>query len=190
FLESGGEGALIGPEGTGKSTLLQALVREAAQRGLRSRLLTIDHDGLPPALPVSGEQLLCLDEADRLSWFRLRLLRLRCRRRSVALLVTGHRPLGLPTLRQTRVSADLATSLAAQVLARSPSLPALVRAEEAGEMLREQRGNLRQVLLSLYDRYEERYARSRAALSDAAHSNSLQQRDPGHLCALLVGGEP
>jgi energy-coupling factor transporter ATP-binding protein EcfA2 len=163
FLAGGAEGALIGPEGTGKSTLLAALAREAERRTLRVQRLTVEHDGSHPALaaPAAGEHLLCLDEADRLSWWRLHALRRRCRHEGIGLLVTAHRPLALPTLRRTSVSPALAVALAAQVLAQSPALPLLVRAEEAGDLLRAQGGDLRRVFLALYDRFEERHALTR-----------------------------
>lgn len=167
LFAGGAEGELLGAEGTGKSTLLAALAREAERRGLRVQQVTVSHDVSTPCLSVDDghHDLLCLDEADRLSWFRLRALRRRCRRAGTALLVTTHRPLGLPTLRRTAVSPALATALAAQVLAASPGLPALVRAEEAAPLLREQGGDLRRVLLALYDRYEARHAEARAPMA-------------------------
>lgn len=167
LFAGGAEGELLGAEGTGKSTLLAALAREAERRGLRVQRCTVGHDGHAPCLPGDDghRDLLCLDEADRLSWLRLHALRRRCRRAGTALLLTTHRPLGLPTLRRTTVTPALATALAAQVLAASPGLPPLVRAEEAAPLLREQGGDLRRVLLALYDRYEARHAEARAPMA-------------------------
>lgn len=167
LFAEGAEGELLGAEGTGKSTLLAALARAAERCGLRVQRVTVSHDGRAPCLPGDDghPDLLCLDEADRLSWLRLRALRRRCRRAGTALLVTTHRPLGLPTLRRTEVSPALATAIAAEVLAASPDLPALVRAEEAAPLLRAQGGDLRRVLLALYDRYEARHAEARAPMA-------------------------
>ena len=47
------------------------------------------------------------------------------------------------------------------MLSRSPELPALVGAGEAGEILALHGGNMRETLLALYDRYEQRHERAR-----------------------------
>ena len=69
----GAEGALLGAEGTGKSTLLASMAREAERRGLRVQQVTVSHDGSTPCLSVDDghHDLLCADEADRLSSSKL-----------------------------------------------------------------------------------------------------------------------
>jgi hypothetical protein len=151
-------GQIVGPHGSGKSTLLatlrlhwEASGREPLEISLRDgeRRLpcrALVHKQLRPATQV------IIDGYEQLSWTaRYRLKRL-CRLRGCGLLVTSHRPAGLPELFVARV--DLATtSKLVEILAgrssKAPPLPPL----EA--LLTAHGNNVRELLFGLYDWYEQ-----------------------------------
>lgn len=163
-------GEIIGPEGTGKTTLLRALLAEATARRIPAALIRVPNRQRWPTssvwkfcrsharLPAPGA-LLLLDSAEQLVAPARWLLRAACRAHGVALVVTGHAPLGLPSLRLTAVDDELFARLTSAILARSPEAPALVSAAEAPEALRLAAGNAREALFALYDRYEQRWPR-------------------------------
>lgn len=161
------EGEIIGPQGTGKTTLLRALLAEASRRQLPAVLTRVPQGRRWP--PVETRQfcsnlrqnrargLLLLDSAEQLPPPVLWWLRAACRWSGAALAVTGHEPLGLPPLWHSGVDEVMAERLAREVLASSCGAPELVPPEEAREALRLARGNAREALFVLYDRYEQRW---------------------------------
>jgi hypothetical protein len=160
-------GALIGPEGTGKSTLLRLIEGAARADGrevLRVHLRTGER--LPPRRALrfcvgGAGRVLLVDSAEQLLAPARLFLRGLCAVTGVLLLCTGHAPLGLPTLLRTRVTEELARRVAEAVLAASPSAPRLVTPDEAGQALGRTGGNLREALFFLYDLYEQRWAEAR-----------------------------
>jgi hypothetical protein len=159
---AGGQAQIVGGPGTGKSTLLFAVGRAAAARGLEIVALRADRcreialrlerqDGGP-------RLLLCLDEADVLAARELRRIRRTCRARGALLLAATHSDLGLPLAHECRVDAELAVELATRLLARSPAALPLVAPGEARSAFAQSRGDMRQALLLMYDWYEARWA--------------------------------
>jgi hypothetical protein len=150
---------IIGPHGSGKSTLVHSLLPYLEQRNRDPRLITLSAG--QRRLPWRGAEqpgwstrtLVVLDGYEQLGlWNRWRLRR-RCSIRLAGLLVTTHRDAGFPTLFQTHVTADLARSLVADLLADS-SVPIAV--EDVDAALTRHQQNLREVLFDLYDLYERR----------------------------------
>jgi len=158
-------GEIVGPHGSGKSTLVAALVRELERAGRQVVLVTLRDgqralgvdlrrtvsSGIPTQIIVDGYEQLS-------RWSRWRLKR-QCRRHGWGLLVTSHEPAGLATVAGTAPSLELAQALVAQLTAgsASPITPADVAAAYAAH-----RGNLREMLFGLYDLHDARVA------SDAA----------------------
>lgn len=154
---AGWRGEIVGPHGSGKSTLLAALRAALTQAGRTTFLIQL-HDGerrLPvEQLAAAGEgDLLLVDGFEQLGLFaRCRLARL-CRRRKLGLVVTSHRPTGMPTLYRTSVDLTLARRLVEHLLGDRRDL---VSAAEIAQSLACRRGDLREVLFDLYDLYENK----------------------------------
>jgi hypothetical protein len=159
FLTLGRRGAVVGPHGSGKSTLLATLLPELAAAGYAPWPVAL-HDGqrtLPAGswrelgrLPGSGSRVVVIDGYEQLGWRARLRVRWLCRRRNYGLLVTTHRPTGLPTLWRTEVSPELARHLIERL---RPGMPAPPESELAGRLGMWQ-GNFREVLFELYDEYE------------------------------------
>jgi hypothetical protein len=159
---AGGQAQIVGPPGTGKSTLLHALARRAKALGFEVALLRADRCR-EIAVPggrrgTVARALLCLDEADALDRRALRALRKACLEHGTLMLAATHRDLRLPLVYSCGVEPALAVALGTALLARSPGAPRLVVPAEAALALEIARGNMRQALLLMYDWYEERWA--------------------------------
>jgi hypothetical protein len=100
-------------------------------------------------------RLLVVDGYEQLNRWRRATLVTRTWRRGVALLVTSHRRTLLPTLCELSVTTDIARQIIARLTAERADLPQ-PSDEEISRRLRAQSGNLREVLMDLYDRVEER----------------------------------
>ena len=174
----GWRGAIVGPHGSGKSSLVSALV-PAIRRAGKEVLLVELHDGqrrLPVDLEKRSGVFVCPDDPaakaidptktpdpfscvvivdgyEQLSWWnRLRLRRV-SRRRGLGLVVTSHARTALPLLFRTATSLGLARTIVQSLLAGRPEL---VTAEQLARRFESRQGDLRELLFDLYDLYEER----------------------------------
>ncbi len=155
-------GEIVGPHGAGKSALLAALIAELRATG--REVLHIElHEGdrrLPAntfAPPLPPWRLIAVDGAEQLgwwAWFRLRSL---VRRRAWGLVVTSHRPLGLPPLAALKPDAALAWRIVQQLQSDDP----LITEAETMAAFSAHRGNLREMLFDFYDRYQARFEQRR-----------------------------
>ncbi|HEX4143264.1 MAG TPA: hypothetical protein VHY91_06920 [Pirellulales bacterium] len=166
-------GQIIGPHGSGKSTLLTTLLPEMEARDRRPRLIAL-HDGqrrLPERLErmpeIDERAVIVVDGYEQLGWWaRWRLDRL-CQRRGCGLLVTAHRPVGLPLVLETLTTAELAEQLVER-LTRDTSP---IDRQEVVARFAARGGNLREVLFDCYDLYRRRAAEStvpRVATAEAS----------------------
>ena len=175
-------GAIVGPHGSGKSTLLEHFVpmivgsvwrRDAegvvsAQRftesvsscavwlQLRKSLsqsLRVPWDRLKPA------DLLVLDGYEQLSRFERGCVLLRTWQRGVRLLVTSHRKTALDTLCELSVSEATAREVVERLLSGSSDV-ASPSIDDLHLRLQQHQGNMRDVLMDLYDEVESRKDRS------------------------------
>jgi len=180
--EQGWWGAVLGPHGSGKSALLATLVeaiKGLSEKGsdplsqggltpfrigpnrLPRRVLRVAlHDRqrrLPDharrALAQDTPEQLVIDGYEQLGRLARWRLRRNCRRRGLGLLVSAHRPVGLPELYRTRVDLSLARRLVEQLQAGHE--PLVGHADVAAAYARHGE-NLRELLFALYDLYESR----------------------------------
>jgi hypothetical protein len=152
-------GEIIGPHGSGKSTLVAALVAELHAAGRETRVHAF-HDGVvrftglsPRAPGLHPAVVLIIDGYEQLSlWQKYRVRRL-CRRAGCGLVTTAHHPAGLPELYRTSMAPDVASAVFAEL---TRDQPALVTASELQKSLAVRKGNLRDALFDLYDLHEHR----------------------------------
>lgn len=142
---------LVGPHGTGKSTLLAHLLRLLRETGPEPHLvrLTRERPWLPADwMPRPPAGLLALDGAEQLGPLAWRWVRVRTRLAGCGLLVTSHHDLGLPLLHETRMDPTLALRVLRALLRdrRAPPPEA-----EVARLLARHGGNLRDLLLTLYE---------------------------------------
>jgi hypothetical protein len=156
FEREGRRAAIVGPHGSGKTTLMEDLAPRLREAGFTLRPLRLDTE-TPRFEPgfldrffasiVPGDVIL-FDGAEQLgavAWHRFE----RQSRAAAGLLVTTHRPGRLPTLIETSTTPELLETLVAQILGEAaselrPLMPGLFDRH---------RGNLRDVLRELYDRF-------------------------------------
>lgn len=149
----GWRGQVVGPHGSGKSTLLAALLPELRRRRTVVVVELHEHERHLPATvwsPREGPTLLVIDGYEQLGWWSRRRVQNHCRRQGWGLLVTAHRELGLPELYRTGVTPELAAVIVDGL--RGDERP--LDTPDLGRRLAHHRGNLREVLFELYDRYE------------------------------------
>lgn len=148
-------GAIVGPHGCGKSTLVEALTPAllAAGRHVRHLALRDRQRRLPPEfLADHGDAwILVVDGYEQLGWLARRRLTRYCRRHRAGLLVTAHREAGLPLLVRLAPDRPLVESLVADLAARvsTPITAADIAACHACHG-----SNVREIFFSLYDRHE------------------------------------
>jgi hypothetical protein len=152
-------GQIIGPHGSGKSSLVASLIPAIEQAGRHAVLVEL-HDR-QRRLPIDGAlqaelgegAVLIVDGYEQLSLLsRLRLRRLR-RGKRVGLVVTAHASVGLPTLHRTFSNLESARAIISQLLRDHPTR--FTPAEIESAFVRHG-GNLRECLFDLYDLYEAR----------------------------------
>jgi len=155
--QQGWMGEIVGLHGAGKSALLAALIAQLRAKG--RDILPIElHEGdrrLPAdafAPPSPRWRLIAVDGAEQLGWWAWLRLRLFVRRRAWGLVVTSHRPLGLPPLASLKPDADLAWRIVQRLQANDP----LITQAETTAAFSAHQGNLREMLFDLYDRYQAR----------------------------------
>jgi len=159
--DTGCWGQIVGPHGSGKSTLVSLLISQIANYGIRAVPFGI-HDG-QKAMPARWKKtvwnafemgrmtMVIVDGFEQLSRLSQWRLRHTCRTRSWGLLITAHRDVGLPNLYRTSVTIGLAHALV-EFLAHDAEEP-IARAD-VQRAFRSHDGNLRQVFADLYDQYE------------------------------------
>jgi len=152
--ELGGRGAVVGPHGSGKTTLLEEWAqrrRKSGKRLLKIRLNTEQRSISPAfmqAVRRDPQVEVFLDGAEQLS-FRAWRRFLSDIGKARGLIITSHRAGRLPLLLRTGMTPMLARNIVHELLEgeETPSTSALLP-----DLLRKHEGNLREVLLELYDR--------------------------------------
>jgi energy-coupling factor transporter ATP-binding protein EcfA2 len=157
----GGVAAIVGPHGSGKSTLLTQLADEIHRRGghaprirLRSwRDATVVWGAMRRASPGTT---VCVDSWECLGLPARVLLRLLAGVSGCGLLVTSHHAAGLPVLRRCATSSALLHAIVGRLPDQDRWLGTLIESDDIREAFMTHRGNLRESLCDLYDRFEAR----------------------------------
>jgi hypothetical protein len=156
-------GQIVGPHGTGKSTLLAALLPHLRAAG-RDVLPVVRHQG-ERRLPAGAREfvrraeregcrrLLVIDGYEQLSWWAAWRVRRLCRAEGHGLLVTSHADAGLPQLYRTSVTRESARRVVAHLNAGAAPT---VTEDEVAARLAARADNLREALFDLYDLHEQR----------------------------------
>jgi hypothetical protein len=147
FADSGMQGQIIGPHGSGKSALLSHLALTARALGWRVCAFRS-----PSAPRFADASCLFADEWESHPAWRRLYLRALCRRRGIGLLVAAHRDMGFPTLWRAGITLEMTRQIADYLLdgwqVERPSDALL------NDLYARHQGNLRLILFSLYDWYE------------------------------------
>ena len=148
--------AIIGPHGTGKTTLLEQLGRHLEEKGFPTVPIRFDSRNrrLPRGLihRIKSERTprhaYLIDGVEQLS--RLAFARLRAAVRTAgAVIVTSHAPCRLPTLITTRTTPELLGALVEELLGTPGRLPE----NDIRRLFHAHGGNIRNALRELYDQW-------------------------------------
>lgn len=155
-----GRGAIVGPEGCGKTTLLEELAVVLAAEHVMVRLP--GSCGRPWAaaraqlpIQITADHAVLIDGAEQLGpigWRRL----MRATRPAGYVVATLHRPGRLPTLHECRTDTRLLGDLVEELVPDD----AQALAPRLGELFDRHEGNIRLCLRELYDMYAGRSAKS------------------------------
>ena len=141
--------AIVGPKGTGKTTLLEDLRDHLESTGRRCRLIRLSSEDqrIPRGAfdAIARDEIILLDGAEQLAATRWAWLRWRTRR-AAGVIVTSHTPGRLPTLLETRTTPQLLEAILTDLIPSSRPEPTRVH-----ELFSRHRGNLRDALRELYD---------------------------------------
>lgn len=150
--------AIVGPDGTGKTTLLEDLEPRLAARGFTPKPLRLDQDH--PCLAPDFERqffaqlgrgdVILLDGAEQMSRWHWWLFRRRSRGAG-GLVITSHRAGMLPTVLEARTTPELLEELLEELLGPA----ATAHQAQARQLFEQHRGNLRLALRAFYDLYAD-----------------------------------
>ena len=158
----GWRGQIVGPHGSGKSTLVAALVEALAAEGRPAFVIALRDvqrrlpRGWRREVEQAAARLVIVDGYEQLGRLARWGVKFTCRRRGWGLLVTAHGDAGFPTLVATSPSLELAELLVDQLV--PPGASAFDRAVVA-RAFADANGNLREMLFALYDQFERQQPR-------------------------------
>ena len=155
--QAGWWGQIVGPHGSGKSTLVATLIPEMIGQGRRGGPFALSQGQrqLPGALAPgswNSQTQVVIDGYEQLSWWNRRKVQSLSRRAGAGLLITTHKSCGLANLFQTAPSLPLAQSIVGQLVPADTT----ITADDVDQAWQEQGGNLRELLFRLYDLYQSR----------------------------------
>lgn len=158
------QGEIIGPHGSGKSSLLAELLPRISEAGRKVVPISL-HQG-DRTLPVSKSDVktwnsqtqVVVDGYEQLSWWSKRRLQAWVKSARAGLLITAHQPMGLPPLFTTQPSLELAQQIVAQLVKDKSDGTGALSYEEVAAAFATHGANLREMLFSLYDVHQRQHA--------------------------------
>ena len=142
--------AVVGPYGTGKTTLLEDLETRLKAKGFQTAWIRLRQDSphweTGSALKSITRRILLVDGAEQLGWARWQYFKW-LTRQAAGLIITTHRPGRLRTLWRCETSSRLLSDIIAELLTGSGFSPPT----EPAELFSKHRGNLREALRECYD---------------------------------------
>ena len=146
-----------GPHGRGKTTLVHALITAAAAAGRATSFVQVRSWAdawlaLSSVATAGPGHIVAVDGWEQLPWGVGVLIVAMARWRRTALITTAHRPIGLPVLARHESS----PALVAAIIERLPDHHGSILPDDVEQAFRCHRGNVRDTLAALYDRFEER----------------------------------
>ena len=169
LANAGHRGQIIGPHGSGKSTLIESfaeyleltgftVIKETLHNSQRriSQSLTGTFSVLPDRSPDTPPKntLLILDGFEQLSFLnKIRVIRL-CRRKNLGILITAHSPQAFagPVLYRTKTSADTLQKIVSYLIGESRFVPG---ESLLSDLRQKHKKNIRAILDGLYDWWEK-----------------------------------
>lgn len=154
---------IVGPHGHGKTTLLTAIARAAASTGRGVTWLTVRSvaDAWRTVAVVGRTRhgdLVCIDGWERMLCGTARIARVLARVRGCSLLVTTHGAGPLPVLARCTSSPMLLAAIVALV----PDSRGHISPSDIEAAFHRHRGDIREALSELYDRFEDSVRRTAA----------------------------
>jgi hypothetical protein len=107
---------------------------------------------LAPHLQRAGPPIRVVDGFEQFSWLARWRLKRRCRRMCSGILVTSHRPTGLPTLIEISPEPELVHRLVNELCAGAS---ALITPQDVTAGYARHGSNIRELFFDLYDRHEQ-----------------------------------
>jgi hypothetical protein len=149
--------AIEGPHGRGKTTLVRALLATAASAGHTTSFSQVRSwaDAWPTLKSVvraGPGHIVAVDGWEQLPWGVGLVIVAVARWRRTTVIATAHGPIGLPVLAHRESS----PALVAAIIERLPDHHGTISAADVEQAFRCHRGNVRDALATLYDRFEER----------------------------------
>ncbi|MCS7236969.1 MAG: hypothetical protein NZ899_01710 [Thermoguttaceae bacterium] len=179
FRQSGYRGQIVGPHGSGKTSLLKALIAGPPWKDFlgnvyflrnRNELTDLADEERCAFKPdrlwtkirsMTAGSLVIVDGFDQIRFAGRLLFILQARYRRLKFLATTHRPFLLPTILRLNPDLDLAYEIARHCLSEAARWrlahglnPINIPAELVHKLYFEANGNIRELLFSLYDVYE------------------------------------
>ena len=157
--EKGWRAQILGQHGAGKTTLLRTLLPVFETRGRQIVFIECraGQRSLPRLLPPIGqwtpETLVVVDGYEQLGFWTRLWLNWRCHKVGCGLLVTTHRPFGLPTLYHVVPELETVEEIVRQL---QDSHPSAISSDSVSQHFADQSGNVRELFFRLYDLYEKR----------------------------------
>ena len=142
--------AIIGADGTGKTTLIEDIRRRLTEQGLSCRSIFVTMDiPVPPGkineiLDGDPFSILLIDGADHLKRFVWHLIKRKINRMNAGLVITSHRPNMLPTLIECSTTPKLLKEIVAGLSGQTDD-------KLTENLYRKHKGNIRDALRELYD---------------------------------------